>query len=65
MLIKKIWQRNKKIKKSMVNQFVDVHNGKKFITIEIKDNMVGHFFGEFAPSRARYLFKNKKQKKQR
>jgi small subunit ribosomal protein S19 len=29
----------------------DVHNGKKFFPIQVKDNMVGKKFGEFAPTR--------------
>jgi len=28
-----------------------VHNGKKFIPIFVTENMVGHRFGEFAPTR--------------
>ena len=28
-----------------------VHNGKKFLDIFITENMVGHYLGEFAPTR--------------
>ena len=31
-----------------------VHNGKKFIPVYVTDNMVGHKFGEFAPTRTFY-----------
>jgi small subunit ribosomal protein S19 len=30
---------------------VAVHNGNKFIPIFVTENMVGHKFGEFAPTR--------------
>lgn len=29
----------------------NVHNGKKFITVFISENMVGHKLGEFSPTR--------------
>jgi small subunit ribosomal protein S19 len=28
-----------------------VHNGRKFITVFVTENMVGHKLGEFAPTR--------------
>ena len=28
-----------------------VHNGKKFIPVTVSENMVGHKFGEFSPTR--------------
>ena len=28
-----------------------VHNGNKFVTIPVTEHMVGHKFGEFAPTR--------------
>ncbi|MEJ2003447.1 MAG: ribosomal protein S19 family protein, partial [Cyclobacteriaceae bacterium] len=28
-----------------------VHNGNKFIPVYVTENMVGHKFGEFAPTR--------------
>jgi len=31
-----------------------VHNGHKFIPVLVTENMVGHKFGEFAPSRTYY-----------
>ena len=30
---------------------VAVHNGNKFIPVYVTENMVGHKFGEFAPTR--------------
>ena len=34
-----------------VGKKVAVHNGKEFVTVEIKPEMIGHFFGEFAMTR--------------
>jgi small subunit ribosomal protein S19 len=28
-----------------------VHNGRKFVPVFVTENMVGHKFGEFAPTR--------------
>jgi small subunit ribosomal protein S19 len=28
-----------------------VHNGRKFVTVFVTENMVGHKLGEFAPTR--------------
>jgi hypothetical protein len=28
-----------------------VHNGKKFVPVFVEENMVGHKFGEFSPTR--------------
>jgi small subunit ribosomal protein S19 len=30
---------------------ISVHNGNKFLPIQITENMVGHKLGEFAPTR--------------
>ncbi len=34
-----------------VGKRVAVHNGKEFITVEIKPEMIGHYLGEFALTR--------------
>jgi small subunit ribosomal protein S19 len=40
-----------------------VHNGNKRMTrIEVSENMVGHKFGEFAPTRRQPQHKDKKKK---
>jgi len=31
-----------------------VHNGRKFVTVYVTENMIGHKFGEFAPTRTFY-----------
>lgn len=40
-----------------------IHNGKNFVEIIINDSMIGHKFGEFAFTRAKFSFKKKKSKK--
>lgn len=47
----KTWSRRSMILPDMVGQTFEVHNGKKFITVYVSENMVGHRFGEFAPTR--------------
>jgi small subunit ribosomal protein S19 len=38
-----------------------VHNGKRYQQMIVNSQMVGHKFGEFAPTRQRYLFKKGKK----
>jgi small subunit ribosomal protein S19 len=38
----------------MVGLTFAVHNGKKFIPVYVTENMVGHKFGEFSPTRTYY-----------
>ena len=49
--VHKTWSRRSTITPEMVGHTVAVHNGKKFIPVYITENMVGHKFGEFAPTR--------------
>jgi small subunit ribosomal protein S19 len=37
----------------MLGMKIQIHNGQKFIPTEIVMDMLGHKFGEFAPTRAR------------
>lgn len=47
----KTWSRRSMIVPDMVGCTFDVHNGKKFITVYVSENMVGHRLGEFSPTR--------------
>lgn len=47
----KTWSRRSMIVPDMIGQTFDVHNGKKFITVYVSENMVGHRLGEFSPTR--------------
>ncbi len=47
----KTWSRWATIVPEMVGQSFSVHNGNKFLTVFVSENMVGHRLGEFAPTR--------------
>ncbi len=47
----KTWSRRSTISPDFIGHTVAVHNGNKFIPIYITENMVGHKFGEFSPTR--------------
>jgi len=47
----KTWSRSSMISPDFVGQTIAVHNGNKFIPVYVTENMVGHKFGEFAPTR--------------
>lgn len=47
----KTWSRSSTITPDFVGHTIAVHNGKSFIPVYVSENMVGHKFGEFAPSR--------------
>ncbi len=36
---------------SMVGRKIAIHNGKEFVYVEIKPEMIGHRLGEYAPTR--------------
>ena len=45
------WSRRSTITPDMIGLTFAVHNGKKFITVFVTENMVGHKLGEFSPTR--------------
>lgn len=47
----KTWSRRSMIIPEMVGHTFDVHTGRKFLTVFVSENMVGHRLGEFAPTR--------------
>ncbi len=47
----KTWSRRSMIIPEMIGFTFDVHNGKKFISVHVSENMVGHRLGEFSPTR--------------
>jgi len=47
----KTWSRRSTIFPDFVGFTVAVHNGKDHVPVYIDENMVGHKFGEFAPTR--------------
>ncbi len=47
----KIWDRACTITPEMVGFTIGVHNGRIHVSVFIVENMVGHKFGEFAPTK--------------
>ena len=47
----KTWSRRSTIFPAFVGHTFAVHNGKDFIPVYVTEDMVGHKFGEFAPTR--------------
>ena len=47
----KTWSRRSTVTPEFVGLNFNVHNGRKFITVFVTENMVGHKLGEFSPTR--------------
>lgn len=47
----KTWSRRSTVLPEAVGLTFAVHNGKKFVPVYVTENMIGHKFGEFAPTR--------------
>ena len=47
----KTWSRRSTIFPSFVGHTIAVHDGRKHVPIFVVEDMVGHKFGEFAPTR--------------
>lgn len=47
----KTWSRRSMILPEMIGLTFAVHNGRKFISVYVTENMVGHRLGEFSPTR--------------
>ncbi|MCB1496599.1 MAG: 30S ribosomal protein S19 [Bauldia sp.] len=47
----KIWSRRSTILPQFVGLTFGVHNGNKHVPVLVSEDMVGHKFGEFAPTR--------------
>ena len=50
----KTWSRSSTIFPSFVGHTIAVHDGRKHVPVYVTEDMVGHKFGEFAPSRTFY-----------
>ena len=48
------WSRRSTILPQFVGSTFGVYNGQKFIPVLVTENMIGHKFGEFSPSRTFY-----------
>ena len=47
----KTWSRRSTIMPQFVGLTFGVYNGRKFLPVLVTENMVGHKFGEFSPTR--------------
>ena len=59
----KTWSRRSTIFPEAIGLTFAVHNGRKFIPVFVTENMVGHKFGEFAPTRTHTSHAGDKKKK--
>jgi small subunit ribosomal protein S19 len=48
----KTWARSCTIIPEFVGHKFEVHNGNKFVTVFVQEDMVGHKLGEFSPTRS-------------
>lgn len=47
----KTWSRRSMVIPDFVGLTIAVHDGRKFVSVYVSENMVGHRLGEFAPTR--------------
>ena len=47
----KTWSRRSTIVPEFIGKTFAVHNGRKFVSVYVTENMIDHKFGEFAPTR--------------
>src|SRR5471030_2978110 len=57
----KTWSRRSLITPEFIGLTFAVHNGKKFISVFVSENMVGHYLGEFSPTRTFRLHSGQRQ----
>ena len=61
----KTWSRRSTILPQFVGLTFGVYNGQKFLPVLVTENMVGHKFGEFSPTRTYYGHAADKKAKRR
>ena len=61
----KIWSRRSTILPQFVGLTFGVYNGKKHIPVNVTEDMIGHKFGEFSPTRTYYGHAADKKAKRR
>lgn len=57
----KTWSRRSMVTPDFVGLTFAVHNGKKFVSVYVTENMVGHLLGEFSPTRTFRLHSGQRQ----
>ena len=61
----KIWSRRSTILPQFVGLTFGVYNGQKHIPVNVTEDMIGHKFGEFSPTRTYYGHSADKKAKRR
>ena len=61
----KTWSRRSTILPQFVGLTFGVYNGKKHIPVSVSEDMIGHKFGEFSPTRTYYGHAADKKAKRR
>lgn len=51
-VVLKTWSRSSTIFPDFVGHTVAVHDGRKHVPVYVTEDMIGHKFGEFAPTRS-------------
>ena len=59
----KTWSRRSMVLPEAIGLTFAVHNGRKFVPVYVTDNMIGHKYGEFAPTRTFHGHAEKKAAK--
>ena len=57
----KTWKRSSVITPDLVGLTIAVHDGRKFVSVFVTEDMVGHKLGEFAPTRTFRLHSGQRQ----
>ncbi len=61
----RVWSRRSTVLPQFVGLTFGVYNGHKFIPVLVNEDMVGHKFGEFSPTRTYYGHTADKKAKRR
>ena len=59
----RLWSRRSLILPNNVGLDCEIHNGKRFVPFKVREEMIGHKFGEFALTRKRPQHKSSKKKR--
>jgi small subunit ribosomal protein S19 len=59
----RVWSRRSTILPEWVGLVFEVHNGKRFDTVRVSEDMVGHKLGEFSVTRKQNIWEDKKGRK--
>jgi small subunit ribosomal protein S19 len=55
----KIQNKNLVILPEYINRFINIYNGKIYVSLKITEKMIGFKFGEFINTRKKHIYKKK------